>query len=53
MTHEKTSSTTFSTDTLLLMSAKALSQRDWIPSLVRCVSLIPETFDRGLSHQAC
>ena len=41
--HEKISLTTFSEVTLLLMSAEALSRRGWIPSLITCVRVWPET----------
>ena len=50
VTHEKTSSTMFFCDILLLMSPKALSQRGRISSLVRHVSATFETLNRKLPH---
>ena len=44
VTHEKVSSTTLSAEILLLMSAKALSQRGLISSLNRHVKVVHETF---------
>ena len=45
VTHEKASSTTLSVEILLLMSAKALSQRGLISSLNQHVKFVCETFD--------